>query len=137
MADVTKVEKDGQVYALFFSKEITTDSIKFLTEENDPFQIGLMERETGYTVEPHQHTECSSEIKTVSEFIYIEKGKVRSKVYDEEWNEIAEHELSAGDFLLFLRGGHSMEVLESARMIEVKQGPYPGEENAKIYHSDS
>tara|TARA_Y100000310_G_C20213598_1_gene592490 strand:- start:58 stop:471 length:414 start_codon:yes stop_codon:yes gene_type:complete len=137
MSDVTNVTHNGQTYALFFSKNMTTDSIQFLTEDEDAFQVGLMEREEGYTVEPHQHTERPIELSTVSEFIYVEKGKVKVTVFDEEWNELDQHELSGGDSLLFLRGGHSLEVLEAARMIEVKQGPYPGEENAKIFQSKS
>jgi hypothetical protein len=135
MSDITKVTKDGQTYALFFSKSLSTDGIKFLTEDEDAFQVGLMEREAGYTVEPHQHSECTADIRTTSEFLYVEKGKVLVKVYDEAWEEIGQKELSAGDFLLFLRGGHGLEVLEPARIVEVKQGPFLGD--PKVFRSDS
>ena len=44
-----------------------------------------------------------------------------------------ETELGPGDFLLSLTGGHSFEVLEDVRLIEVKQGPYPGDAYAKRF----
>lgn len=135
MPGITKVTKDGHTYALFFSKSLTTEGIRFLTEHEDTFQVGLMERPKGYKVEPHQHAERSTELTTVSEFIYVEKGKVRVTVFDEAWKELAQQELSGGDFLLFLRGGHSLTVLEPARMIEVKQGPFSGD--PKVFREQS
>jgi hypothetical protein len=58
-------------------------------------------------------------------------------VFDEEWKELATEELSTGDFLIFFKGGHSVEMLEKSRLIEVKQGPYPGDNAAKSFKGDS
>ena len=35
--------------------------------------------------------------------------------------------LEAGDAILLIRGGNGFEVLEEIEMIEVKQGPYTGD----------
>ncbi|MBT3293298.1 hypothetical protein HN512_02810 [Candidatus Peregrinibacteria bacterium] len=134
MSTPIKIEKDGVLYAMFFSSSLSApDGVNFLNNPEDSLQIGLMERPTGYKVEPHLHPSRSIPIERVSEFLYIEKGKVKATVTDEEWNVLGEHELSEGDFLLFLRGGHSVEVIEEARMIEVKQGPFLGDNGAKVY----
>ena len=135
MPDIMKVTKDGRTYALFFSKSLTTEGIRFLTEHEDAFQVGLMERPKGYKVKPHQHAERSTELRTVAEFIYVEKGKVRVTVFDEAWGELAKQDLSGGDFFLFLRGGHALEALEPVRMIEVKQGPFSGD--PKVFREQS
>jgi hypothetical protein len=37
------------------------------------------------------------------------------------------------DSVVLLTEGHQIEYLEDTRMFEVKQGPYPGFKNAKIY----
>ena len=58
---------------------------------------------------------------------------MRVTVYDEVWEVLKEEVLSAGDFLVFLEGGHSLTMLEKTRLIEVKQGPYLGDAEAKIY----
>jgi len=134
MSEITKVSKNGTTYALLFSKDLTAEGVRFLTEDENTFQVGLMERPAGYKVEPHQHAGCSTELHTISEFIYVEKGKVLVTVYDEEWEELKQQELSDGDFLLFLRGGHGLEVLEPVRMIEVKQGPFSGD--PKVFRTE-
>ena len=37
--------------------------------------------------------------------------------------------LEAGDVALLIEGGHGFEVIEDVEMIEVKQGPYAGEQD--------
>lgn len=37
--------------------------------------------------------------------------------------------LVAGDVILLATGGHGFEMLEPSELIEVKQGPYPGDED--------
>jgi mannose-6-phosphate isomerase-like protein (cupin superfamily) len=68
-----------------------------------------------------------------AEFLYFERGKAKVIVFDEAWNAVAEEVVNGGDFLLFLDGGHSVDMLEPTRFIEVKQGPYPGDKQAKVF----
>ena len=127
------VTKGPVMYALFFPAGMKVEGAQFLTKQTDDFQVGLMERQAGYEVKAHQHPSMNRTLTTTSEFLYFEKGKAEVTVFDEEWNELGRHTVSAGDFLVFLRGGHRMKVLEPARMIEVKQGPYPGDGSAKVF----
>lgn len=137
MAECTTIAKDGTTYALFFRKDISSGGAKFFTQDEDAFQVGVLERPAGYEVQPHLHPERPIEVRTVSEFLYIEKGSARVTVLDEQWEELGSQELSAGDFLLFLRGGHTITMLEDTRMIEVKQGPFLGDDGAKVFQSKS
>ena len=45
----------------------------------------------------------------------------------DEQNYIESHFLETGDVILLSEGGHGFEILEETEMIEVKQGPYAGE----------
>ena len=47
-------------------------------------------------------------------------------IYDEDWQLLADELLSRGEMLLLLRGGHALTVIDDARVIEVRQGPYSG-----------
>ena len=38
-------------------------------------------------------------------------------------------ELKAGDVILLIKYGHGFEILEELEMIEVKQGPYAGDQD--------
>ena len=134
MLAVQEVRKGDEKYALFIKKEVDAgDGIKFLTEHEDSLQLGVMERPKGYKVEPHQHPERNVPVTRVAETLFILEGTIKATVFDEEWEVLAEQELSAGDFLLFLRGGHSIEVLDDARIVEVKQGPFLGDDGAKVF----
>ena len=132
MEPVSHVNKGDIAYAIICRKP-KADGIRFFTTENDEFQVGLMARHAGYQVMAHAHPRATRSISGSSEFLYIESGKVQVKVFDEEWVPLAEEVLEAGDFLVFFRGGHAIEILESARIIEVKQGPYTGMMASKLF----
>jgi quercetin dioxygenase-like cupin family protein len=133
MERIVTIKKDDVVYALFFHGVSASGGARFLTEPTEEFQAGVMERAKGYKVEPHTHPREQRTIERYSEFLYIEKGSIRVTVYDDAWKVLGEETLSRGDFLLFFRGGHGIEMLEDSRIIEVKQGPYPGADNAKLF----
>ena len=63
------------------------------------------------------------------ETLFIKKGKLLVDFYDDEQSYLESRELVAGDVVLLIRGGHGFEVLEDLEMIEVKQGPYAGDQD--------
>jgi hypothetical protein len=132
MSDIRKIEANGKALALI-GKRVAVDGIKFITEPQDPFQVGIMVRPKGYKVEPHRHPDRTITVESVSEFFFVESGKVRLTVFDDAWNEVATEAIAAGEFALIFSGGHSVEFLEDTRMHEVKQGPYLGEKDSKEF----
>lgn len=92
-----------------------------------------MERPKGYEVKPHRHPDRTITVESVSEFFYVESGKVRLTIFDDNWNPVAAEEIGAGEFALILNGGHGVEFLEDSRIHEVKQGPYPGDNTSKEF----
>ncbi|MBI3619161.1 hypothetical protein HY213_03990 [Candidatus Peregrinibacteria bacterium] len=133
MEQIVTITKGPLAYALFFPADLPVKDVQFLTQQTDDFQVGIMERPAGYEVKAHQHPPVERHLTSTSEFLYIEKGKVEVTVFDEEWNEFGCQTLASRCFLLFLRGGHQLRMLEPTRMIEVKQGPYPGDGSAKVF----
>ncbi len=132
MQDVRNITANGRTLAII-GKRPKIDGIKFITEPHDAFQVGIMERPKGYTVKPHHHPDRPITLTSVSEFFFVESGRVRLTVFDDAWNEIAREEIAAGEFALILSGGHGVEFLEDTRMHEVKQGPYPGDSASKEF----
>ncbi len=134
MASIEKVEHKGVLYAYIFRKDLSVgDGVKFLTPADYPLQLGLIERKQGYSFLPHLHRDMHYKVNTTQEFLYVEKGRLRTKVYTHDWKVIYETILEAGDFFFSITGGHSFDVLEEVRLIEVKQGPYPGDQYAKRF----
>ena len=76
------VKKGNEIYAMFISKNLSPEGgVKFLTEPTSPFQLGLMERPAGHQVKPHQHLPQSFDVQRLSEFLYIEHGKIKITVF--------------------------------------------------------
>jgi hypothetical protein len=68
--------------------------------------------------------------------LFIKSGKVRVDFYDDDKNYLESRILEKGDVILLAAGGHGFEMIENAEMIEVKQGPYCGDED-KVRFSPS
>ncbi len=128
-------DKHHKTVALFYSKELSADgSIKFLTPQSYPLQIGLIEHRDGKKVRPHIHRDLFYDVNTTQEFIYVEKGSgILVTIFDTDWAEIEKLTMSSGDSILFVGGGHSLDIPAGCRLFEVKQGPYPGDAQAKIF----
>ena len=128
------IEYKGKVIAHIFRKELGADGVNFLTPDDYTLQLGLIEHPAGKIIRDHIHRQdIKYKVDTTQEFLYLEKGKVRVNLYSDQWRNVKSVILSAGDFILFISGGHGLKILKKSRLIEIKQGPYPGEKKAKIY----
>ncbi len=132
MESISHIEKDGERYASVF-KSLKADGPRFVSRQTDEFQFGVIARPAGHSVPAHTHPRVPHTVNGVSEFLFVEHGKMEFTVYDDEWNVIGTDTVQTGDFLIFYRGGHSMNMLEPTRLVEVKQGPYPGDSAAKNF----
>lgn len=134
MDDIQSIEHEGVVYAIFFRADITApDGMRFMGKEDDPLQVGIFEREKGYEVQVHRHCPRDIHLKSVGEFLWIQSGKTHITIFDDQWNSIGDTTLETGDCAILIRGGHGLTMLEPTRILEVKQGPYPGKEKEKIF----
>jgi len=126
-----------QIIALIFRRNIKANGVKFLTPVDYTLQLGLIEHSKDHIVKDHIHRQdITYKVDTTQEFLYIEKGKVLVKLYTDQWKLIEKVVLGVGDFILFVSGGHGLKVLEDCRIIEIKQGPYPGDAHAKTYRKN-
>jgi len=126
--------KDGEkVLAIVYSKKLKAEGARFLTPESYPLQVGLLEHKDGKDVPLHRHPLFAYNVTNTQELLYIERGSAEIVVTDDDWKEIGKTKLGKGDFILFVAGGHKVDIGKGSRIIEVKQGPYPGDKVAKIF----
>ena len=57
----------------------------------------------------------------------MRKGRVEVNLYKSSKEFLTKRVLEAGDLILLCGGGHSLKMLEETSMIEIKQGPYAGD----------
>src|SRR4051812_33416690 len=138
MSDVATVVYSGHVIALIRqSRDVEERGVMFITPTDYPLQVGVMHHPEGVEIPPHIHRDIVYEVTTTQEFIYVERGRVEITLYADDWTLIEQRVLEGGDFVLFVRGGHSLRILDDASMVEVKQGPYPGDAHAKIFRDET
>ena len=126
--------KDGKkVIAMFISGKLRADGVKFLTPLNYPLQIGLLQHKKGKIVPPHYHPHLPYKVTNTQEFLYVVKGSMEVTIYTKNWKKKAKKKLRTGDAALFVDCGHSVIFSKNSRVIEIKQGPYPGDKKAKVF----
>ena len=119
------IQKDGLKYALHFNFDNAKESKNFITDHTDPFQVGVFNLKKNENIERHVHNEIEREVKTTSEALIVLNGKIKVSFYDQSNLELVDHVIVVGgELLLMLNGGHSLEILEDSKFLEVKQGPY-------------
>ena len=101
--------------------------LHFFTPPNFSQQVAFMRHYAGKKIAPHIHNLVSRQVLYTQEVIFIRKGKVKIHLYSSNKEFIVGKILESGDLILLAGGGHSFEMLEETSMIEVKQGPFAGE----------
>ncbi len=133
---IEKITHLGEDAALIIRAHHAVNDLEFFTDDQNPLQVGMHQKKAGVALQPHIHLSNTKVVNEIQEVLYIVEGKVRVTYYTIDGDFIASSLLSAGDVLIHFRMGHGFEIIEDAKIFEVKQGPYPGTQHAKIYIKD-
>lgn len=109
--------------------------VRFVTEKDDPLQVGCLSHLAGKIIEAHIHPARERVVSLTQEVICIRKGRIRVDFYCSAGEKLDDKELSAGDTLIHFRGGHGFEVLDDAEMLEIKLGPYDPVKDKVRFHA--
>lgn len=124
---IEKILHDTQILSIIIRANYKSDDIEFFTPGDFSQQLGYMSRPKGYVIPPHVHNAVPREVSFTKEVLFIKSGLVRVDFYDEDQNYKESRILRRGDVILLAFGGHGFEMLEQSEIIEVKQGPYAGD----------
>lgn len=123
------IKHNNHTLAVIIKASYRSEGIEFFTPGDFSQQLGYMNRKKGYEIAPHRHNLVERRVTLTQEVLYIKSGKVRVDFYNDEQIYLESRVLERGDVILLAAGGHGFEMLEDSEMIEVKQGPYCGEED--------
>ncbi len=115
--------------AIIIRANYKKEGISFFTPGDFSQQLGYMNRPKGYVIDPHVHNLIERKVTLTQEVLYIKNGVVRVDFYDDDRNYLESKIVETGDVILLAAGGHGFEMLEDAEIIEIKQGPYCGDED--------
>ena len=126
---VERIEHAGELHALIVRREFALPGIHFFTPNDFSQQLGVMCHPAGRVIGAHVHKPVRRTIALTQETLFIRRGRLRVDFFDEDQTYLESRELKGGDVILLIKGGHGFLVLEDLEMIEVKQGPYAGDED--------
>lgn len=133
---INKIEHNGQLLAIIIHSSFQKEGIEFFTPGDFSQQLGYMNRPKGYVIDPHVHNHIERKITLTQEVLFVKSGKVRVDFYDDHKEYLESRIIAKGDIILLATGGHGFEMLENSEMIEVKQGPYCGDQDkTRFAHS--
>lgn len=126
---VIEVKRGDELLAIILRASYSESGIHFLTPDDLSQQLAFMRHPTGKVIAPHVHNPVARQVTYTQEALFIRRGRLRVDFYDQAQQYLESYELRTGDVILLVKGGHGFEVLEDTEFIEVKQGPYAGEQD--------
>lgn len=121
--------KYGNTLAIVIPHDHEDGSTVFFTPPDFSQQVGQFTHKQGHEVKPHIHKKVVREVTVTQEVLYIKKGRVHVSLYDEDKELRTFVDLRQGDIIVLVYGGHSLKVIEDSVILEVKQGPYAGDDD--------
>lgn len=131
---VERVTHNGDLYGIIVRQEYSTEGVEFFTSETFPLQLGINSRKEGEIIEPHQHKAVNREITRIQEVLFFREGQAEVTLFTDEQTPITSVVVEAGDVIMFAKGGHSLKMLADTELVEVKQGPYLGDEDKERFN---
>ena len=126
MENIEKIMDKDKIYAIVLRKGFNMAGANFFTPSEFSQQLGMLIHEKGKIVERHRHKLVKREIFRTQEVLVLLEGRIKVDLYDDDTRLLKTVILNTGDSILLAQGGHRVQVMENAKIIEVKQGPYAG-----------
>jgi hypothetical protein len=130
---VESITAGGRTFALIVRQERAPEATTFVTGDDATQQVGFVVHDAGQEVKRHYHLPLRREIVGTGEVLVVREGRCEMDVYDDEQQLIGTRELSAGDVMVMLGGGHGFRMLEDTVLLEIKQGPYFGTDEKQYF----
>ena len=137
MGQIEEVKKKNKLLAMIIRNGYTCNGVDFITPNEYSQQVAYMHHPAGKMIDAHVHNLVHRNVVLTQEVLFIKKGNLRVDFYDEYEDYLESRDLHAGDIILLVSGGHGFFVLDEVEMIEVKQGPYVGENDKRRFENIS
>jgi mannose-6-phosphate isomerase-like protein (cupin superfamily) len=130
---VEKITWRGVSLAYIIRSELLPTRTTFLTPPEFKQQVGFVVYPAGGEIQRHVHRALERRLIGTSEVLVVRQGRCEIDIYNDERELVATRELRQGDIMLMVAGGHGFRMLEDTVFLEVKQGPYTGEDEKERF----
>jgi hypothetical protein len=127
------IEKNGCRYAEIIWGDTVVTKTTFFSPAESSFQFGLLAHGAGFVEPAHFHKPISRTIDDLQQMFVVQRGVVEVVLYDDDGFVIRTVILRAGDAIVLIHGVHAIKVIEDMQCLSVKQGPFMGDANDKVF----
>ena len=131
--NVERIEDNGVMYAEIIWSGSQVRNTTFFSPPESSFQFGLLAHEAGFEEPPHYHKSVTKTVNDLQQMLVVQKGVVEVLLYNDDGFLMKKVQLKSGDAIVLVHGVHAIRVIEDMQCISVKQGPYAGIENDKVF----
>ena len=122
-----EIRKDGVLYAIYIETRNLENGVKWYTGTEDTIQV-CTRKYRGHknkVLKNHYHEKAVRDVLQTQECIVIIEGRLTVRIYDNKQRLLKEIDLSAGDVIILLQGGHGFTVRTDKCIIyEVKAAKF-------------
>jgi len=133
-APVETISDGSDPIAIIIRSDFSEPGVHFFTPAHFSQQLAVMRHPQGKVIAPHVHNPVPRQVVHTQEVLLIRKGRLRVTLYTTRCERLQSVDLAAGDLILLCGGGHGFEMLEETTLVEVKQGPYAGDNDKTRFH---
>lgn len=131
--NIEHIEYNGIRYAEIIWGDTEVETTTFFSPAESSFQFGLLAHKAGFKEPAHYHKPITKTITDLQQMFVVQKGIVEVLLYTDDGTLLKKVILKKNDAIVLIHGIHAINVIEDMQCISVKQGPYLGMENDKIF----
>jgi hypothetical protein len=131
--NVELITADGQPLCYVIRGQVHPSNTTFITPPEAKQQVGFIVYRKGGVIARHVHRPLERHIIGMAEVVVVRSGSCQIEVYDEQENLVAVRDLHQNDVVLMVGGGHGFKILEDTILLEIKQGPYLGADDKRLF----
>jgi len=132
---IKKITHQNQTYAIAILHDFNEEGIHFCTPDDFSQQLAFINYSKNHQIPAHVHNPVKRNVSYTLETLVVRKGKIRIDFYTQKKKYFESHIFVTGDVILLKSGGHGITILEKTELIEVKQGPYAGDQDKTRFKS--
>jgi mannose-6-phosphate isomerase-like protein (cupin superfamily) len=127
------ITAEGQTLCYVIRASTEPTQTTFITPPDAKQQVGFIVYPKGGSIARHIHRPLERHIIGMAEVLVVRSGHCQIEVYDDHESKVAVRDLYQNDVVLMVGGGHGFQIKEDTVLLEIKQGPYLGADDKKLF----
>jgi mannose-6-phosphate isomerase-like protein (cupin superfamily) len=127
------ITAEGQTLCYVIRANTKPENTTFITPPDAKQQVGFIVYPKGGVIARHIHRPLERHIIGMAEVLLVRSGHCQIDIYDEQEQLVTVRDLYQNDVVLMVGGGHGFQIKEDTVLLEIKQGPYLGADDKKLF----